>query len=98
MASGNISGNGSTDWIPISDGHAGMTLKGNFDSGTITVEIRDQFGGAVALPNGDFTADTAKILEFGGGVYVRFTMAGGGDGIDVNWSLFVGVLSSSRLT
>ena len=97
MSSGNISGNGSTDWIAIADGDAGMVLDGDFDGGSITLEIRDQSGAAVAVPDGVFTAASARRLAFGGGAYVRFTMAGGGGGIDVNWTLLVGALSSVRL-
>jgi hypothetical protein len=77
MASGTLTDNGSTDWVPLENGEALLIVSGTFGGGTATLELLAADGlTAVPLAEGAFDEATAMALEMPGSRSVRFTLAG----------------------
>jgi hypothetical protein len=74
MASGQLTDNGSTDWVLIAAGEGLLFLSGDFGSGTATVESKSASGAAVEVTDGQFTAAACHSMQFLADVYVRITL------------------------
>lgn len=89
---GNLSANGSTDWMTVrSNQGVHVSGKGNFDSGTITLETRvngtvyDLYDAAgSALSN---TSNFDRLVELRAGDEIRLTLSSAVSSPDIDWSV-----------